>query len=186
MLLFAVLVLSLFIIWLLWLYADPRPLRSRLKDKILIAYAVVYLIVVPQIFSFFYYPMPTTKWDPFIISVGFLLFFLGLWFDIWARLTMRKYWGPPGQHDINRQSKLIKTGPFAVSRNPIYLGTFFLILGFSLAIRSQFFFLTFFLLLYFSDQIYKEERLLKRHFGEEYDNYKKRVPRFLGYKWLAL
>lgn len=176
----ALLAVSLFIVWLIWLYTDPRPFNERFTKKFLTVAAIILFVVTPQLISFSYFPFPPTKWDVLIIAVGLLLFITGLLTCIWAKLTMRRYWGPPGEHDIRRQDKLLVHGPFAFTRNPIYLGMFFLVLGFGLSLRSIFFFLSFVLLWYFTSMIKKEERLLKHHFGEKFDRYRDRVPRFIG------
>jgi len=162
-----------------WLYADPRPFRKRLSDKILHAYLILLLIIAPQIISFYYFPLPNSSFDSILTFSGILLFSMGFIIDIWARFTMGKYWGPPGQHDDSRQSKLITNGPFAYSRNPIYLGSFLLLIGFSLSLRSAFFFLPIIQMIYFNRKIKIEEKLLLKKFGKEYGEYKKRVPRFL-------
>ncbi len=172
-------VFGLLVIGFLWIYADPRPLGRRFSDGILNAYLLLLVIVLPQVISFFYFPLPETSFDNFIAISGFILFFLGVFIDIWARITMGKYWGPPGQHDSKRQSKLITTGPFVYSRNPIYVGTFFLLLGFSLTLRSIFFFLPILHLIYFTKQIEVEEKLLEEKFEKEYKEYRRKVKRFI-------
>lgn len=170
--------LGIFFVSILWLLTDPRPIRSRLNMKIISLCFLLYIIIIPQIISHYYFPIPHSQWDILIVGTGLLLFTIGVALDVWARLTMKKYWGPPGQHDLRRQTKLITQGLFAISRNPIYIGTTLLLFGFALALRSVFFFLPIFLLLYFYRQIIIEEKLLVKHFGEEYVNYRKKVPRF--------
>jgi protein-S-isoprenylcysteine O-methyltransferase Ste14 len=182
----SVFVICFFVVWLIWLYTDPRPFRFRLKGKILLAYAVMFLIVLPQVLSYLYFPLPNTSWDMVFELSGVILFVAGLGISIWAKLTMRKYWGPPGEHDIKRQDTLLTHGPFAYSRNPIYLGMFLLVFGFALALRSVFVFLPVIMMIYFTKEAMKEERLLHRHFGEKYDKYKEKVPRFIGLGKLSL
>ena len=162
-----------------WFYADPRPFRKRLSDKILYAYLVLLLIIAPQIISFYYFPLPNSSFDSILTFSGILLFSMGFIIDIWARFTMGKYWGPPGQHDDSRQSKLITNGPFAYSRNPIYLGSFLLLIGFSLSLRSAFFFLPIIQMIYFNRKIKIEEKLLLKKFGKEYGEYCQKVNRFI-------
>ncbi len=184
--LFLLLILSLFLVWLIWLYTDPRPFRARWSNSFLIANGIIFLIVLPQILSYLYFPLPHSMMDTLLVGFGIIVFFIGLSICIWAKLTMRRYWGPPGQHDIGRQNKLLIHGPFAFSRNPIYLGILLLIFGFSMALRSSFFLLPILLYVYFEEQVKREERLLKQHFGEKYEKYRQRVPRFFGYKKISL
>ena len=92
---------------------------------------------------------------------------------------MKTSWGIPAQHDIKRQHTLIKGGPYRFTRNPIYVGLFMVEFGLALALGSWLFFLAYPLYLYFGIAIKKEEQLLTKHFGKEYTEYTKRVPRYL-------
>lgn len=165
------------IIGSIWVAKDPRSWEKRLTGGILKAYVIILLVTVPQIISFLYFPLPPSILDPIIVSAGIISFILGFTLLIWARTTMGKLWGPPGQHDTSYQKKLITNGPFKYLRNPIYLGAFLLFTGLSLSLRSIFFLLPILHLIYFMKQIRKEEILLTREFGKEYENYRKRVPR---------
>jgi protein-S-isoprenylcysteine O-methyltransferase Ste14 len=78
-------------------------------------------------------------------------------------------------------ARLITSGPFAYVRNPLYIGNFGITAGFGLYGGVVWIFLlTVFLfwLQYFFIVSY-EENLLNDKFGEEYDLYKQRVPRWL-------
>lgn len=92
---------------------------------------------------------------------------------------MGRNWGPPEEHDTKRQNQLITFGPFAFSRNPIYLGLFLFVLGYSLTLKSMLFPLAFLALIYFNHAALKEEEILEKLFGKKYLHYKKRVRRFL-------
>jgi protein-S-isoprenylcysteine O-methyltransferase Ste14 len=81
--------------------------------------------------------------------------------------------------DTDRPDKLITSGVFAFSRNPIYV-------AFAVILLGQFLiFSNWILLLYigaatwlFHRQIIREEEYLKKHYGEEYLEYCKRVRRY--------
>lgn len=176
-----ILALTITVLAVIWLYADPRPLYSRFKDGALIAYLMIYLVVTPQVISFLYFKWPASVFDPYLIAFGYFLLLAGMSLDIWARLTMNKIWGPPGQHNFNYQKKLLIHGPFAYTRNPIYVGTILLVTGFGLILQSVFFFLPVLLFLYFHNAVKKEEILLTKHFSEDYLRYKSKVPRYLGF-----
>ena len=66
--------------------------------------------------------------------------------------------------------KLVVDGPYRVVRNPMYWSVAFVMLGEATVFHS--FALNVFVLLY-------EEPTLRRKFGEEYEPYCKRVPRWL-------
>ena len=78
---------------------------------------------------------------------------------------------------------LLTAGPFAATRNPMYLGITVVLVGVALLIGSAtaaaapaFFGLA-------ADRWYIpfEEQRMRARFGEEYDEYRRRVPRWLGW-----
>lgn len=78
-------------------------------------------------------------------------------------------------------SALVTTGPYARSRNPIYLGLAFVYLGVVCATASLgilIFFPAVVLVMEFG-VIRREERYLERRFGSDYRDYKQRVRRWL-------
>jgi protein-S-isoprenylcysteine O-methyltransferase Ste14 len=78
-------------------------------------------------------------------------------------------------------SRIVTSGIYASSRNPIYLGWFVLIVGRGLIYASVLVLLsavTMLLLLYWA-VILEEEKYLERKFGEEYMSYKRSVRRWL-------
>lgn len=82
--------------------------------------------------------------------------------------------------DTDQPAELITTGVFAISRNPIYVGFWFFLLGQFLVFPNWI------LLLYigaatwlFHRQVLREEEFLKEHFGGEYAEYVNQVRRYL-------
>ena len=81
---------------------------------------------------------------------------------------------------LDKNSTLAMGGPYAYTRNPLYLGSFIMGLGFSLACGSWILggiFVAFFLLVY-SLVMRREEGSLRRQFGEAYARYAAQVPVF--------
>jgi protein-S-isoprenylcysteine O-methyltransferase Ste14 len=82
--------------------------------------------------------------------------------------------------DVDHPDRLVTTGIFAVSRNPIYV-------GFACVLLGQFLvFPNWVLLIYlmagiwlFNRQVLREEDFLRKHYGQEYVEYSKRVRRYL-------
>lgn len=177
--LFIILFLGLIVVQVFWVVTDPRPFKERLEPKILKTYLLIAVIVLAQIIGFIFFPLSYTPLDSILTFLGIVLYIFGIIFASWAKFSMNIYWGPPGEHDIKRQSKLITTGPFSISRNPIYVGIIFLVFGFSLAIRSSLLLLIIVLMIYLYKAALAEERLLRKYFGKEYLKYKKIVPRFV-------
>ena len=77
---------------------------------------------------------------------------------------------------------LITSGPFAFSRNPIYLGKALLVTGAGLGVGSLVapFVLAAFVWFIQTRQIVPEEQVLARRFGPEYERYAAHVNRWLG------
>jgi protein-S-isoprenylcysteine O-methyltransferase Ste14 len=82
--------------------------------------------------------------------------------------------------DVDHPDKLVTTGIFAFSRNPMYVGFAFVLLGQFLVLSNWV------LLIYlvvgmwlFHRQVLREEELLGKHYGQEYAEYFKRVRRYL-------
>ncbi|MEZ0446883.1 methyltransferase family protein [Cellulomonas sp. ICMP 17802] len=77
---------------------------------------------------------------------------------------------------------MIEQGPFRLSRNPLYVGLLALYLGVAL-LAPTFWGLVLFpaaVLLVLWGAIQPEERFLHERFGAAYDDYRRRVPRWLG------
>jgi protein-S-isoprenylcysteine O-methyltransferase Ste14 len=86
-----------------------------------------------------------------------------------------------GLHKRVYADTLVVEGVFAHSRNPLYLGNFLAVVGFSIIHHSLLCYLVAipFFALVFLAIVAAEEDFLERKFGEEYDAYRRRVNRFL-------
>jgi protein-S-isoprenylcysteine O-methyltransferase Ste14 len=82
--------------------------------------------------------------------------------------------------DLERPSTLISSGPYAISRNPMYVGWTLLYLGGALITRNAWMVAS---LPIVGGSIHRdvlqEEHTLERAFGEEYVRYRKLVRRYL-------
>ena len=107
--------------------------------------------------------------------VGIALAFLGMLFRGWAA------------GHVLKNDQLAVSGPYSFTRHPLYLGSFVIGLGFSLAGSSLtilVLFLACFFLLYLPAMRAEEERL-KHLFPDRYPDYLKTVPFFLPTRWPA-
>ena len=82
--------------------------------------------------------------------------------------------------DVDHSDRLVTTGVFAFSRNPIYVAFAFVLLGQFLVFPNWI------LLVYlaagfwlFHRQVLREEEFLRQHYGQEYAEYCNRVRRYL-------
>lgn len=175
LILIAVLLLGIILIKIFWIYTEIKYFKNRLNLKMLKTNSVEAVILILQIVAALLLPIPNNTAGEFIRILGIIMYVTGMIAALWARFTMNKVWGIPGEHAA-QQNELITTGPFALSRNPIYFGFVLIYFGFAFAIGSWLFFLRIPLLLYFYRSAKKEEKLLEKRFGEKYLKYKASVP----------
>jgi protein-S-isoprenylcysteine O-methyltransferase Ste14 len=81
---------------------------------------------------------------------------------------------------VKKNAELTVTGPYAYTRNPLYLGSIVMAFGFAAASRSLWITvaLAFLFLLIYAPTIYSEEQFLRSAFPS-FAAYAKRVPRLL-------
>ena len=86
-----------------------------------------------------------------------------------------------GPDALDRPTELVRNGPYAWSRNPMYVGWSMVHLGTALAARSPGLLVTWLVasVLVHRD-IRREERQLSERFGTRYTRYAASVPRYLG------
>jgi len=79
---------------------------------------------------------------------------------------------------------LVKEGPYAVVRNPMYLGSFLMGLSFTVLLGSPLLIVVFLVIFFtrFLPQVRLEERTLLGRFGKAYQEYLASVPRFIPKK----
>lgn len=130
-------------------------------------------IRVPAGFVFAALFLLLSKPTPALFLVGVALAALGLATRIWAAGHLEKW------------KRLAIGGPYRLTRNPLYLGSFLMGLGFTLA-SARVLLVSLFALLFIS--IYlpvmrREERELNSAYGEEFRTYRRSVPLFFPVPW---
>lgn len=146
---------------------------SRLTHLLFIAGAAALLFGHPRPLAGLFRPvLPATGW---IVWGGLVLTAVGLGFTAWARIYLGRFWS--GSVTLKEDHQLIRTGPYRLTRHPIYTGLLLAILGTGLArgtigdaIGAVLFTIGF---IY---KIRQEERLLTQHFGAAYGAYRAEVP----------
>ncbi|MBX9633581.1 MAG: isoprenylcysteine carboxylmethyltransferase family protein [Magnetospirillum sp.] len=103
----------------------------------------------------------------------------GLGLAGWSALVFRRH--RTTVHPFRRADALVTSGPFAFSRNPIYLGMALLLLGLALALGSitPFLVIPAFMAVINHRIVRDEERMLAETFGDEFSAYGARVRRWL-------
>ncbi len=117
-----------------------------------------------------------------LLIIGIVFMILGVGWIILARRELARFRQPtdPGRPT----SQIVKTGVFAISRNPLYLGCVFFLLGVGFTFSSLWILLMLLvsIILCHYVLIVPEERYLAVKFGDEYQQYKASVRRWLGHK----
>lgn len=141
----------------------------------------VFFVLLPYFFvqlnSYFLLPIFSNYLFK-ILGTIFILIGVGL-FIYCSRLFLIFGRGTPAP--IEPPKKLVVNGLYKYTRNPIYLGYFMILLG------EFLFFGQFLLLIYFSFAIiginiyviFHEEPILKKRFGKSYQEYLKKIPRWV-------
>lgn len=116
---------------------------------------------------------------PSYSGIGYLVILCGIGITAWTVYVMK-----PGSNDIHYGSlprKLITSGPFRYSRNPIYLGMICICLGIAVVLGtlSPFIILVVEWFVFNYILIPPEERMLTETLGERYVQYKNKVRRWL-------
>ena len=116
-------------------------------------------------------PLPNT-WTGH--ALGWPLLVLGLVLAAWAVWAFQDM-------DFSKPTKVVTTGPYALSRNPMYLAWTLIYLGFAFIVNTLWliFFLPLVLLITHLVIVSIEERRLQQTFGDDYRQYRKRVRRYL-------
>jgi protein-S-isoprenylcysteine O-methyltransferase Ste14 len=106
---------------------------------------------------------------------GVVLVALGLSYAVWARLHLGRMWS--AVVTLKEEHQIVKTGPYLITRHPIYTGMLLSMVGTVLvrdtvaALIGCAFIATGFVL-----KLREEERMLIKHFGDDYRVYRQEVP----------
>jgi protein-S-isoprenylcysteine O-methyltransferase Ste14 len=110
--------------------------------------------------------------------LGLVLAVGGLAFSVWARVHLGSNWSPMAM--MKKGQALVTSGPYALVRNPIYLGITVAMVGTGLVFGGYRVIISVACVILFSwVRIREEERLLSAQFGEEFVQYKRRVRAFI-------
>jgi protein-S-isoprenylcysteine O-methyltransferase Ste14 len=111
--------------------------------------------------------------------LGILLVALGTVLMVWPQSIFRKYHTTTIPYETT--TTFVSWGPYRFSRNPMYLGLFLFFAGLSVIFVFVWSILALFVVVYHvnSRVIPMEEKQLRKSFGDVYEQYCKRVRRWL-------
>ncbi len=140
-----------------WLSSPPVALLQSVGTKLR------FVLAIPVVVALFAAVDRGPMWPGVIVALG------GESLQLWATAHLRK------------NIQVIKSGPYAWLRNPMYMGRFFVGLGLTILTWRWFIILPFVILfwVYAQARVLGEERHLLRLFGDEYARYQRAVRRWL-------
>ena len=153
-----------------------------------IGYIVGFLLFVIGIPALMWWvsglPFPWDSVFPFyLVAIPFII--PGLALSIWSIVHIKKVGeGNPFDaynHELAPRTKHLMTdGPYRFSRNPMLLGIYLYDIGILLWLYSPWPLIVFAVeVILLTLQVRSEEKRLEADFGDEYREYKKKVPRYL-------
>jgi protein-S-isoprenylcysteine O-methyltransferase Ste14 len=150
-----------------------------MKDFLIPPFALFYFYMVSA--DAFGFPGAIRRqifYSTIISWTGVLFCLIGLSLLVWSLISFGRSFRVG--IDLERPDKLVTSGIFVVTRNPIYVAFLFILAGQFLIVPAWFFagyFCAATLLIH--RQILREEDYLKKHYGDEFLEYCHRVRRYL-------
>jgi protein-S-isoprenylcysteine O-methyltransferase Ste14 len=110
-----------------------------------------------------------------LVGLAILLAATGL--TLWARFVLGAMWSAAPA--VKEQHQLRTTGPYAITRHPIYTGMLGMMLGSGLLAGGRWIVSFPVFLVLFEVKIHIEERFMLAEFPDEYPSYRRRVPQLI-------
>jgi len=175
----------LWIGWLVsWLLASGWTAKTVAQQSVISRVAQSLPIWIGAILLF----RPRTAGSPLFRTsasmgwIAFLLAALGFALTWWARINLGRFWS--GTVTLKAQHTLVRSGPYSVTRHPIYTGLLTALLATALDHDSLGGLLGFaFIVLGLVLKLRQEEQFLEGQFGEAYRAYKREVPALIPGVW---
>lgn len=157
-----------------------EPARSRLVHLFFGALVVILLFdkrVGPRFLREPFVPNAAVFLYP-----GLALTIAGIAFAIWARIFLGGNWS--GAVTLKKDHELVRKGPYALVRNPIYTGALLALLGTAIVFRGTRGLLAVGVaVIALCIKIRREELFMAEQFGMEYAQYKQKVRKLIPFVW---
>ncbi|RJP73025.1 MAG: isoprenylcysteine carboxylmethyltransferase family protein [Ignavibacteriales bacterium] len=149
----------------------PKTFLQKLPPNLSVVILILVIASVFQLGTLDYSKYPELQT---IRIAGLIMYVISSWFQIWAYRTMGDNYS--NEIVILKNHKLVKGGPFKLIRHPYYLGQIFADLGAVAALLSY----TVLILIIIEIPLLVmrslfEDKLLMKHFKEEFTTYKKKT-----------
>jgi len=170
-----------FAYWLAASFSVKKSLKKQSGTEriwYILSVLIAYSLLFGNYYHFSFLDMPILPQDEYWKITGLLLCTSGLVFAILARISLGENWS--GRITIKENHELIQTGPYGITRNPIYSGFLLAFIGCSMSLGLLKGYLgIFFLVACILIKISKEEAYMLEVFGEKYRTYKTKVKKLI-------
>jgi protein-S-isoprenylcysteine O-methyltransferase Ste14 len=175
----------------IWRGSQQKAGRVTGNAGQLLRSSVFYFLASALFFGMAYLGWKPLPWETssqirvWMLAGGSFLFFPGMAFLLWARMTLGKYYfvSTAGGAQLFADHQLVTKGPYALVRHPMYVGLAFAAWG---ALLIYFTWTT----AYFAGfapllgiRAFREEQVLAAEFGGQWREYCRRVPAFIPRLW---
>jgi len=165
---------------LIWLLASFTTKRTRTRESL----SSRLMYGIPIVFAALLLFSPALRRSFLVTSllphsaalqwIGVALLALGVAFTFWARFHLGRNWS--GQVVIKEQHELIRSGPYASVRHPIYTGLLLALFGTVLVVGEVRALLALLLAaVHFYRKARREEGFMTQEFGEQYASYRQQT-----------
>lgn len=127
----------------------------------------VFILII--IFSHRYYDLSEIQ-VAYLNLLALLLILIGSFGRLWSSVYI----------EGRKTSVLVTDGPYSLMRNPLYMFSLIMIIGYSVALKSiliGIILLSLYIFLY-APTIFNEEKMLRDLHGKQFDEYSSKTPRF--------
>jgi protein-S-isoprenylcysteine O-methyltransferase Ste14 len=153
--------------------APAERTRSRLGSTLLIGIVVIAVVAIA---------VPRADWasaqvPDWIRLLGLAILLAATGLTLWARVVLGAMWSAAPA--VKEEHQLRTTGPYAVTRHPIYTGLLGMMLGSGLLAGGRWILGFPVFLVLFEFKIHIEERFMTAEFPDDYPRYRQRVPQLV-------
>jgi protein-S-isoprenylcysteine O-methyltransferase Ste14 len=157
--------------WIYWFAAAFSMKKGRVPwSRELRVRAVIVVVVIVLVRAGVFRGHGVNS-DPWRSAIGLVLFAVGLWFAVWARVHIGCNWGTPMTQKL--EPELVTTGPYRSVRHPIYSGILVAGIGTAVALSWLWLIAVGLAGVYFLYSARVEEQFMAEQFPDRYPAYKR-------------